>query len=211
MLAGIVVAGDPVEALKKIEKNPMELYEIRVDAMHTLENFELLEKHKNRLILTVRRIEEGGFRKLSERKRKEIFERILEISPRYVDIEHRSSIKEEVMRVAKKRDAEIILSYHNFQETPSFDILRRIVDKMKEGDVKKIVTMARDFEDNVKLLRIYEVDKNAVAFCMGSRGKLSRLCSYFLAPFTYVPLGDSIAPGQISLQEFLMALRVVEK
>jgi len=51
-----------------------------------------------------------------------------------------------------KKRAECLLSFHDFQKTPSLDVLKQIVNKeLRAGaDICKVVTTAQTFEDNLR-------------------------------------------------------------
>jgi 3-dehydroquinate dehydratase type I len=76
-----------------------------------------------------------------------------------------------------------------------------------EADVVKIVSFARSWEDNLNILSLLpfakERKQKIVAFCMGEKGKISRIFSPFLgAAWTYASLNQSrtSAPGQLTAQ-----------
>lgn len=211
MLAGVIIASKVDDALKIMERYPLQLYEIRVDAMEELSNFQQLERYREKLIITVRRRQEGGLREIGERERLRIFEEFLEIEPRYMDVEFHAPIRDELLKLAKRKDVDVILSYHNFQGTPSIEELIKLAEKMRGGAVRKIVPFARSYEDNLRLLRLYEhSDGDIIAFCMGEMGKISRVLSSFFAPFTYVSLSDATAAqGILTLDEMRRILEVL--
>ena len=67
----------------------------------------------------------------------------------------------------------------------------------------KLVTTARTFEDNFKLLSLYDnnINTKLIAFAMGEHGILSRLLCilYGGSPFTYASLDNPLAPGQLDI------------
>ncbi|WP_099211937.1 3-dehydroquinate dehydratase [Thermococcus henrietii] len=202
MIAGVVLARDAREAAAKIEGSRADLYEVRLDHF---ESFDLspLKPYAERLILTVRRAEEGGYRRIPEEERLELYRRAMELGPRYVDVEVYSGIAGEVIEEARRKKVGVILSHHDFEKTPTFGGLIGVLDDMEEmdPDVIKIVPTARELRDNVRVLRLYEQADNLVAFCMGPLGRISRLFSALLAPFTYASIDGSAAPGQMSVEE----------
>ena len=80
----------------------------------------------------------------------------------------------------------MILSFHDFHRTPSPKELQRLFDQMVRlgADVIKIVPFARSWEDNLSILSLIPFAKRRrqriVAFCMGEKGKISRIFSPFL-------------------------------
>jgi 3-dehydroquinate dehydratase type I len=76
------------------------------------------------------------------------------------------------------------------------------------ADVTKIVTFANSWEDNLSTLSLIpfakERRRKIVAFCMGEKGKISRIFSPFLgAAWTYASLNRNrvSAPGQLTVRE----------
>ena len=81
--------------------------------------------------------------------------------------------------------------------------------QMKAGaDICKVVTTARNFTDNLNVLRLIRefADTRIVAFAMGQVGQTSRILSPLVgADFTYGSIGEGkeSAPGQITVQEMI--------
>ena len=76
------------------------------------------------------------------------------------------------------------------------------------AEVVKIVTFARSFEDNLKILSLIpyarEREQEIVAFCMGEKGKMSRIFAPLMgAAWTYASLNrqKASAPGQLTARE----------
>ncbi len=143
---------------------------------------------------------------------------------KYVDVEVEAPVDflEYVKVYAQVNGAKLIISYHDFNGTPSFEELEQIADvcKRKGADIVKIVTTARNISDAVRTLSLYktegwakefrtnnyspEKDVKLLAFSMGEAGKFSRYLSLKLgAPYTYCSFGsdNSTAPGQYTMSE----------
>ena len=209
MIAGVVVAKNPEEALKIMKGGDADLYEIRIDAMENLEELEILKPFADSLIFTVRSGEEGGIRNMSPQARLALYEKVLRLHPAYVDVELNSAIASNVMELAREFGAKVILSLHEFHSTPSSEKLRDFVElaKSKGADIAKIVCMANSIHDNLRVLELYGEYGSIISFCMGPLGKISRVMSALFAPFTYASLTLKTAPGQLSLQEMRDLLR----
>ncbi|MCP8315932.1 MAG: type I 3-dehydroquinate dehydratase [archaeon] len=187
-----------------------DLVEIRVDYLAQI-NFSLIKEaikeHINRCILTCRAKREGGEFKGSEEERQEVLLNLSKLRPAYMDIElSLAQSKPEILNLIKSSGTSIILSWHKFEDTPSLQFLKSTLDKAKPlGEIVKIVTMAKDFSDNISILNLYKYSKpnQLVAFCMGEKGQISRiLCPIFGSPFTYASLPSSpTAPAQIMVKE----------
>ncbi len=211
MIAAVITARNVKNALGKIKTVGADLYEVRVDYFEGFEDIEALAEMRGKLILTPRRKEEGGVREFDEEERLELYKRLINLKPAYIDVELRSEIAPDVLELARKKRVGTILSYHNFSGTPTFGELIGILDEMEEldPDVIKIVTTANSLKDNVRLIRLYEHAENVVAFCMGPLGKVSRVFSALMAPFTYASVGNEVAPGQLGVEELKSILGVL--
>jgi 3-dehydroquinate dehydratase type I len=142
----------------------------------------------------------------------------MEAGAKYVDIEIDAGKKqlEEVIAVARKCKCKIIVSYHNFEETPGLHELHRIADTCYESgaDIAKIATMIRSTADNARILSLYSIQKPMVALGMGPMGKITRIMSPLLgAEFTFASTeeGAPTAPGQINYTKLKEIIYRIEK
>ncbi|AHF79879.1 type I 3-dehydroquinate dehydratase [Thermococcus paralvinellae] len=211
MIAGTIKAKTVDEVIRIIEKGTADLYELRVDAMESLDGIEKLKPFAGKLIITVRSKEEGGFRETSDEERLKLFEEFMRINPAFVDVEFKSKIAKNVIELAREKKVRVIISYHDFEKTPSFEELKALLEEMKklEADVIKIVTFAKHYIDNVRIVRLYEYEKNLIAFCMGEKGKISRAFSLILSPFTYASISEAVAPGQLNVEDMKLLSAIV--
>ncbi|MEM4632875.1 MAG: type I 3-dehydroquinate dehydratase, partial [Pyrobaculum sp.] len=114
------------------------------------------------VIFTVRRAEEGGMWRRSEEERVELYQKLLELGPHYVDVEAESPIARQIADM--KGSARLIASRHDFEKTPPLYILKNWADKAAEvGDIVKIVTYAKEPRDGLTILSLIgEVEKPTV-------------------------------------------------
>ncbi len=162
--------------------------------------------------------------------------RAIEAGARYVDVEleAQKQMSKRVRQAAHENGTIFIRSYHDFEGTDSLEALKAIVEKCvyHGADVVKIVTTAHSEADNEKMAELYEwcrneveneriaslADGGLIAFCMGEKGRSSRLdCLKYGAPYTYAALSprhsgldpeahDVAAPGQWSTAEMKKAV-----
>jgi 3-dehydroquinate dehydratase-1 len=144
--------------------------------------------------------------------------RAIEAGAAYVDIEIEASIEQKnaLIEVAKENNCKVIISYHNFDETPGMKELFKIADDCYQqgADVAKLATMVNASSDNARLLSLYSIDKPMVALGMGQLGKVTRITATFLgAEFTFAsePGGVETAPGQIAYPEMEQILNTIDK
>jgi 3-dehydroquinate dehydratase type I len=187
-----------------------DLIEVRVDYLRNLELEILLQDQEKPFIITHRRKEEGGKYKGEERKRLSVLQRAIDLEADYIDVElaTETSFLKDLMR--NKRRTQIILSFHDLRGTPSLKELQRLSAQMIRlgADVIKIVPFAKSWEDNLTILSLIpfakEKRQKIVAFCMGEKGKISRIISPLIgAAWTYASLDKNraSAPGQLTVRE----------
>lgn len=200
--------GNALIAIK--QANPLaDLIELRVDYLRNAELGLLFQNRKKPFIVTHRRKEEGGRYRGDERKRLGVLQEAIDLGIDYVDVELATERSWLQGLIRNKRSTRIILSFHDFRKTPPQKELQKLLDQMVglEADVVKIVSFARSWEDNLNILSLLpfakERKQKIIAFCMGEKGKISRIFSPFLgAAWTYASLNQSrtSAPGQLTAQ-----------
>ncbi|MDR2963341.1 MAG: type I 3-dehydroquinate dehydratase [Bacteroidales bacterium] len=128
----------------------------------------------------------------------------------YVDIEIESSqeIKQEIVDCAKHHHCKVIISYHNYNNTPSNKELQNNINQcFAEGaHIAKLATTATSLSDSARILALYAQYKNhnIVALAMGEKGAITRVANIFLgSPFTFAAFdsNSATAPGQLTVEE----------
>jgi 3-dehydroquinate dehydratase-1 len=177
-----------------------ELSEIRLDLTgFNMSQVERLFSSGNKLIATCR---PGN---ISDNERKDLLKTAIKSGANYVDIEFETDYgyKQEIISAALNKNCDVIISYHNFDHTPSREQLKIIVSQSFDmgASVAKVACMVNKPEDNASLLSVYEPGKRIVSVGMGDLGKISRIAALFMgAEFTFASASDEFAtaPGQIS-------------
>ena len=170
------------------------------------------------LLFTCRPTWEGGSFSGAEGERTQILARAAEAGGAYIDIELRTAVelRDPLISQARKAGAKVIVSWHDFKTTASPQALASILqEEYRSGaDLGKIVTMARDFADVLRVLALQEqaleVGFPLCAFCMGRPGLISRVATLELGgAMTYAAPdgGPPAAPGQLPVS----ALRRIEE
>ena len=200
------------EAIKAVkEANRFaDLVELRMDYLREPGLDILLKGRQKPFIVTNRRKGEGGRYWVHERKRVRILEEAIGLGAEFVDIEigtERSLLQN---LIANKKGTQVILSFHNFENTPSQRELERLYERMVrwKPDLVKIVTFAKSWEDNLRILSLISFAttnrKKIVACCMGEKGRMSRVFSPVIgSEWTYASLkkNRASAPGQLTVYE----------
>lgn len=187
------------------KRTDVDLIELRLDYVSGMKNAEIcleksLQSTTKPIIVTNRPKREGGNFKGSEEDRLCLLQKAIELEADYVDVEYDSA-----RHITRKDSSKIIISYHNFKETPHN--INRIYEDISQykPDIVKIVTYANDITDNI---RIFELLKEAniptISFCMGEFGHISRILTRKFGGFlTFASLerGKESAPGQLTVDE----------
>src|SRR2546423_7130938 len=188
---------------------PPDLFEIRLDHFHHINaRFErMLSILPAPLIITARHPREGGASHLPVKRRRELFVRFLPYA-RYVDVELRSAeTLRSVLTLPRRRNIRRIISFHDFESTPSVRTLSRKARaaELIGADIFKVATRT-DRPDQVarlvEFLSNTDVDLALSVMGMGKLGRESRRellrCGSALV---YGHLGRARLAGQPSIDE----------
>jgi 3-dehydroquinate dehydratase I len=163
-------------------------------------------------IATIRTEQEGGYWTGSDDERLHLFERLIpEVDG--IDIELSSAaILPRVIAMAKEHKKVVIISNHNFMETPSADELGRVAYQAKElgADFVKLSAMASSSEDLRRLAEftIKESALGLIVIAMGGHGTASRVFFPLLGSrLTYARSSLQTASGQLPFEETFSLLR----
>jgi len=198
------------------------ILELRLDYIQDPDLEKILSQRPGKVIVTNRRREEGGlFRGTEEERVGSLFSAVA-LGADYVDIEAStdrdliSDLKKEM--AGTKPGTKLIISSHDFQSTPSEDLLRRKLDICEEWtpEIVKIATMANSMEDNLRVLNLIPHARrrglDIIAFCMGSIGRISRVMSPFMGAylsFAALDMKEATAPGQMAVGDMLQIFRLL--
>lgn len=209
-----VIKGNTIEEFLenlRIIQEKSNFVELRVDYISNLSiaDLDIIREHTHKKsIFTCRSKSEGG----QFPDNIDLFPIIYkanELKFDYIDIERSKLPKVEF----NKKNCKIIASYHNFQETPSFNELERIYSSMLVYDfvdVVKIATNVQKDEDNINLVKlVLKKTKDIIAIGMGEKGKILRIVSPLIGGYlTFASVGENItAPGQIEISELKKILK----
>ena len=187
-----------------------DVIEIRLDTLEKPEVAPFIEQLSKPLLFTNRAKWEGGSFSGDEKSRISLLLEAIEAKAAYVDIELQTdtAYHAEILDAAKKTGTEVIVSWHNFDDTPSTQELISIFQMMYRtgANIGKIVTTAHDHLDVLRVLALQEqaedMNFQLIAFCMGAPGAISRIATLKLGGFmTYAsPVsGKHSAAGQLTI------------
>jgi 3-dehydroquinate dehydratase type I len=199
------------KCVKTIEKVPVA--EIRLDMTEfNMEQIDKIFRLPKKLIATVR----PG--KYSQEDQMAKLKAAIDAGAGYIDLEYEApeAYKKELLDYAHQRNTDVIISYHNFEETPEPEELIKIIrDCFAQGaDVAKTATMVKTNKDNAKIMSVCNEPGRKIAFGMGEMGTLTRVIAPFLgAEFTFASMDDGLAtaPGQIPFSKIKALISAVEE
>ena len=187
-----------------------DVIEIRLDHLKKIAVAPFISHLTKPLLFTNRPIwEGGGFAGDEEARIAPLMEAVLQGADS-VDLELKAPTSSLTALLGAVEDSasHLILSWHNFQETPTRQELvgRLAMIQDKGAHIAKIVTMAHDCHDVLRVLHLQEeaarMDIPLIAFCMGRPGVISRVATVELGGYmTYCAVSEdeATAPGQLSV------------
>jgi len=180
-----------------------DLVELRLDYIARVVNLKrLLRERPCPVIVTCRRLSEGGKWTGTEEARLMLLRTAIAEGVEYVDLE--ADIAGSIPRFGKTKR---IVSLHDFNNTP--ENLEEVHARLAslDADIVKLATMANNPHDNVRMFQLMaKSNVPTVGLCMGEIGTPSRiLAGKFGAPFTYATFHQerALAPGQLSFSHML--------
>jgi 3-dehydroquinate dehydratase-1 len=120
---------------------------------------------------------------------------------------------------SRAQDVLMIMSYHNFSNTPtSAELVGKIEEAAQQGaDIAKVAVMPQEPGDVLVLLEATIVASRRVkipliTMSMGPIGAMTRLCGWMYgSALTFAVGKNSSAPGQIPIEELRAALNTMER
>lgn len=176
----------------------------------------IFEKFAGReIIFTLRTSQEGGHITLSDQEYVDLIKEINAIyNPDYIDFEYFShkAVFHEMLDFPN-----LVLSYHNFDETPE-NLMEAFSEMTKLAPrVVKIAVMPQSEQDVLDLMnytrgfKTLNPEQEFATMSMGKLGRLSRLAGDVVgSSWTFVSLDQANAPGQVSLADMKRILHVLE-
>ncbi|MGL6299885.1 type I 3-dehydroquinate dehydratase [Streptococcus iniae] len=176
----------------------------------------IFEKFSGReIIFTLRTTQEGGHIALSDQEYISIIKDINAIyNPDYIDFEYftHKAVFNEMLDFPN-----LILSYHNFEETPenlmeSFSEMTKLAPR-----VVKIAVMPKSQQDVLDLMnytrgfKALNPEQTYATMSMGKLGHISRLSGDVVgSSWTFVSMDAPLAPGQVSLNDMKKVIQILD-
>ncbi|KAB2597271.1 bifunctional 3-dehydroquinate dehydratase/shikimate dehydrogenase [Pyrus ussuriensis x Pyrus communis] len=191
-----------------------DLVEIRLDHLKSFNCSEhlkiLIKESPLPTLITYRPKWEGGQYDGDEKYRLDALRLAMELGADYIDVELQVAHAFIDSIYGKKPEKfKVIVSSHNYQETPSVEALGNLVARIQAtgADIVKIATSALDITDVARIFHItVHSQVPTIGLVMGERGLISRiLCAKFGGYLTFGTLDSGIvsAPGQPTMKDIL--------
>jgi 3-dehydroquinate dehydratase-1 len=212
-IVAVIASLPDFEEIRNLSAAHFDLCELRIDLLHraSVDLKTYLGNVPCPKIATVRDPKEGGANALSEKARLELYQRWLPLCDS-IDVELRnlsgfSSLVEE----AESMDKGVIVSFHDFEKTPSLEELQEKFDQchLKKNQIFKVASKVARWSDVETLIRLVQQNPESriAAMGMGEFGKLSRLVLARLGScLVYGSVSRAVAPGQWPVHELARLL-----
>lgn len=201
--------------------NDIDMVELRIDQLHDvskkaisllIKQLQTILSHQE-LLVTYRTRQQGGKGDLLHSDYINLLYTLANIENiNLIDIEWDHQIDVNVYQqiiATIQPHTKVIMSHHNFDETPSQEELNVIYYKMQkfQPDYVKVAVMPSDEEDVIKLLQAMSVasqsiSSKVVGISMSHLGLITRTAQgVFGGTLSYGCLGEPQAPGQIDVTQ----------
>lgn len=230
----IPIIGSSIESLLEEASLAIEhkadIIEWRADYFDDIEDWELTKNAlislrqaigETALLFTFRTQEEGGSRKIPIKYYVQLNKEIcLTGLIDLIDIELLigEELCKEMICIAKQNDIKVIVSNHDFNKTPSQQIMVERLRKMRQigADMPKIAVMPHSSRDIITVIAATEEMSNAdcpiVVIAMGQLGRISRISgSFFGSAMTFGSAKNDSAPGQLNALDLRNILEILSK
>ncbi len=205
------------ENLEKARRLRIDLVEARLDLLteitpETIREFlDTVADFSFYAVSTLRPAWEGGEFKGEDPERLKLFEVIVKHpATGAVDVELRSSLLPEVASMVREERKKLIVSYHDFEKTPSESEIEEILGKCREAgaDIVKVAFMGKSQEDAARVCCVLSKFNHPKIFMvMGEVGSFTRVVGFsFGSLLTYTFFGKPVAPGQIEAERLIKLL-----
>ena len=197
-------------------RQPPDLFELRLDylcgRLDQVERKVSILSAKGRIIITARDPREGGANNLSLQQRHNLLRHFLPHA-KYVDVELRlARAFRELLARARKQNARVILSFHDFKSTPSPRSLRAkaALAKAHGANIFKVATRTETPAELARLVDfVMNKDSDLAVSAMGI-GQLGAISRLLLASggsvLNYASLHKSRVKGQLPIDLLRSAL-----
>ena len=205
-----------------------DLIELRIDFYENIHNLkqvhELLLQVRQQtdqpLLLTYRSLKEGGHIQLTDQEYLSLVQTACQsgcVDIVDIELESGNMLVYQLVEIAHQNHVKVLMSYHDFEKTPTVMEMKERLEKMEimGADICKIAVMPFSYKDVIQLLNTtmemsQKLTKPLVTMSMGKIGKITRIVGELVgSSITFASVGQSSAPGQLTLEEMQTLLEVI--
>lgn len=213
-----IIKNTKKEVLKSLKVKDYDFYEIWLDYIKDLDDKFLIDiatNYKGKLVFLFRR-QRLEMIKLPLERRQQIIT-LLSNYKIYLDLDFLSQY-EELEYLKKHPKIKLILSYHNYKETPKLDYLWSMVSKMRKYNpqIFKIATYCQKGTDGLNLLTFLLKLKGErlkyIILGMGMKGQITRVFGAAWGNefnFTPIDIKEKTAEGQLTKKQMENILKEI--
>ncbi len=218
-LIAAAVSDSDIRLLRAADIKSIGLIELRVDMFKKLSEDYVIQvfqqakqQFKKPLLCTIRIPSEGGRRHIDEHRRRSLFEAVAPLAD-MLDIEIKSSLFPDIVRLGHANNKPVIASYHNLGRTPADSFFLAMLNKARKAsaDITKIAVKAATINDVARLLRftMEHTKDDIITISLGKPGRISRVVNpLFGSLITYGYIGKPKADGQMHVRELAEHLKL---
>lgn len=205
-----------------------DLIELRIDFYENIRDLkqvhELLLQVRQQtnlpLLLTYRSLKEGGHIQLSDQEYLSLVQTACQsgcIDIVDIELESGNMLVYQLVEIAHQNHVKVLMSYHDFEKTPAVLEMKERLEKMEimGADICKIAVMPFSYKDVIQLLNTtmemsQRLTRPLVTMSMGKIGKITRIVGELVgSSITFASVGQSSAPGQLTLEDMQTLLEVI--
>ena len=205
-----------------------DLIELRIDFYENIHDFkkvhELLLQVRQQtnlpLLLTYRSLKEGGQIQLTDQEYLLLIQTACQsgcVDIVDIELESGNMLVYQLVEIAHQNHVKVLMSYHDFEKTPTAIEMKERLEKMEimGADICKIAVMPFSYKDVIQLLNTtmemsQKLTKPLVTMSMGKIGKITRIVGELVgSSITFASVGQSSAPGQLTLEDMQTLLEVI--
>lgn len=229
----VPIVGKTIEEIhqeaEKLRNLPCDIIEWRLDLFDEVDNYEVVIDISHQLtallpdtplLLTFRTLHEGGARAFDSESYYELYRAVIEkgcLDMLDLELFMADGPGAQIIKEAQGKGISIIMSNHDFDQTPDQDEIVKRLRMMveREADICKMAVMPQTPEDVLTLLQAtnkmkQQTDRPIVTMSMGQLGLVSRIFGeIFGSAITFGAAEQISAPGQLPSRQLAELLETV--
>lgn len=212
-----IIKNTKKEVIKSLQMKDYDFYEVWTDYVKDLDEkfiLEIAKKYKKKIIFVSRRQNLETIKQPLDKRYK--FISLLSKINVLLDLDFLTQHEDLEFLRKENRKIKLILSYHNYKETPKLDYLGNLITKMRRysPEIVKISSFCQREEDGLNLLNLLLKLKaqqlNCVVLGMGKKGLITRIFgSLWGNEIIFAPkdVKEKSAQGQITKKQMEIVLK----